>query len=101
MAAATAIMGRTEFSAGTRTRAGHVLGSLAQVLQGRAAIAASKTVPVLTQSCLDADPGVRQSASDALFHLTSFRDGWAIVMDTPRAVKELVRRLCVAATRTP
>ena len=101
MAAATAIMGRAEFSAGTRTRAGHVLGSLAQVLQGRAAIAASKTVPVLTQSCLDADSGVRQSASDALFHLTSFRDGWAIVMDTPRAVKELVRRVCVAATRTP
>ena len=59
VAASTAIMGNAEqFSAPTRASAGRVLGSLAQILQGRAAIAKAKSVPVLTSSCLDEDEAV-------------------------------------------
>lgn len=88
--AATVIMGGDGVSAGTRASAGLVLASLVQVMQGRSALKRAKTVPVLTKSCLDDDFGVRMAASSALTFTTSFRDGWAIVMDTSRAVRNLV-----------
>lgn len=91
--ASTAIMGGDGYSAATRASAGRVLGSLAQVFQGRSEIAKAKTIPVLTSSCLDPDSAVRTAASTALFHTSSFRDGWAMVIDTPRAVKNLVKSL--------
>mgnify|MGYP000486182072 FL=1 len=57
--ATTQIMGRKEFRPETRASAGKVLGSIAQIRQGRSMLQKAKSVPVLTQSCLDEDPAVR------------------------------------------